>query len=102
MGGDAPSEAAREAREAVATALAGDGNAFGKGQAIMTPSVMEAEMTALGMDLVEAGIIENLDQWKSGMLYEIPDGDVNRMNAVFTPDLVNQFRVFAARISFIL
>jgi phage tail sheath gpL-like len=82
--------------------LAGDGNAFGKGQAIMTPSVMEAEMTALGMDLVEAGIIENLDQWKSGMIYEIPDGDVNRMNAVFTPDLVNQFRVFAARISFIL
>lgn len=79
--------------------LANDGARFGAGQKIVTPSVLRAELIALMRECEEAGLVENLDQFKADLIVE-RDADPNRVNALVPPDLVNQFRVFAAQIQF--
>lgn len=80
--------------------LARDGTRFGAGQAIVTPSVLRAELVALFRELEEAGLVENLDQFKADLIVEIDAADPNRVNALIPPDLVNQLRVFAAQLQF--
>lgn len=80
--------------------LASDGTRFGAGQKIVTPSVLRAELLALFRELEEAGLVENLDQFKTDLIVERDASDPNRVNALIPPDLVNQLRVFAAQIQF--
>lgn len=80
--------------------LARDGTRFGAGQSIVTPSVLRAELVALFRELEEAGLVENLDQFKADLIVEIDANDPNRVNALIPPDLVNQLRVFAAQLQF--
>ncbi len=80
--------------------LASDGTNVGAGQAIVTPRVIRAELIALFRDLESAGLVENLDQFKSNLIVERSKIDPNRVDALIPPDIVNQFRVFAARIEF--
>lgn len=80
--------------------LANDGTRFSAGQAIVTPSILRAELVALFRELEEAGLVENLDQFKADLIVERDAGDPNRVNALVPPDLVNQLRVIAAQIQF--
>ena len=80
--------------------LANDGTRFGAGQAIVTPSVLAAELLALMREMEEAGLVENLDQFKADLIVERDATDPNRVNALVPPDLVNQMRVFAAQVQF--
>lgn len=80
--------------------LANDNTRFGPGQAIVTPSVLRGELLALMRECEEAGLVENLDQFKADLIVERDANDPNRVNALVPPDLVNQFRVFAAQIQF--
>lgn len=75
--------------------LANDGTRYGPGQAIVTPSVIKAEMCAQYQIMEEAGIVENFDLFKKYLVVERDANDPNRVNVLFPPDYINQLRVFA-------
>lgn len=80
--------------------LASDGTPIAPGQAIVTPRDIRAELIALFLDWQDAGLVENLAQFKADLIVERNSVDVNRVDVVLPPDLINQFRVFAAQIQF--
>ncbi|MDR2507610.1 MAG: phage tail sheath subtilisin-like domain-containing protein [Candidatus Accumulibacter sp.] len=80
--------------------LADDGTHFAPGQAVVTPIIIRAELIALFRDWEEAGLVENLDQFKKDILVSRNLSDVNRIDVLLPPNIVNQFRVFAAQIQF--
>lgn len=80
--------------------LGNDGGRYGAGQAIVTPSVIRAEVIALFLEWEEAALVENFAQFKKDLIVERNKVDVNRVDVLLPPDLVNQFRVFAAQIQF--
>jgi phage tail sheath gpL-like len=82
--------------------LADDGTRFGAGQAIVTPNVIRAELLGLFRELEAAGIVENFEQFKTDLVVERDANDRNRVNVLASPDLVNQFRIFAEQIQFIV
>lgn len=82
--------------------LADDGTRYGSGQAIVTPSVIRAELISLFTEWEDAGLAENMEQFKRDLLVERSSTDPNRMDAVIPPDVINQFRVFAGSVKFIL
>ena len=80
--------------------LANDGTNFAPGQAIVTPRVIRAELLGLFRELEQVGLVENFDQFKQDLLVVRSTSDPNRVNAVIPPDIINQFRVFAAAVQF--
>ena len=80
--------------------LADDGTRFAPGQAIVTPNVVRAECVALFTELEEVGLVENFAQFKQDLLVVRSVSDPNRVNCVFPPDIINQFRIFAAAIQY--
>ncbi|MFQ1041435.1 phage tail sheath C-terminal domain-containing protein [Gilliamella sp. CG16] len=82
--------------------LADDGTRFGVGQAMVTPSVIRAELIALFTELESAGLVENFDAYKSSLIVERDANDRNRINVLSNDDLVNQFRIYAHSIQFLL
>lgn len=83
--------------------LADDGNDYGAGQAIVTPKTIRDEIVALAAgEWAPSGLVENMDQFKADLLVQRNASDKNRVDVLCPPDLVNQFRVFAAQIQFIL
>lgn len=84
------------------TKLAADGTKFAPGQPIVTPSIIRAELIALATELQAAGLVEDLEQFKADLVVEIDEADTNRVNVLSSPNLVNQLRIFAEQIQFIL
>ena len=82
--------------------LADDGVTYGAGQAIVTPSIIRNELIALAGEWVDAGIMEDIADFKTALDVERDGTDPNRVDALLPPNLVNQFRVFAAQVQFIL
>jgi phage tail sheath gpL-like len=80
--------------------LADDGTNFGAGQAIVTPSIIRAELIALARQWEEMGWVERLDDFKAQLIVERNANDPTRVDAVLPPDLVNQLRVFAGLVQF--
>jgi len=80
--------------------LADDSAAFGPGQAIVTPKIIRAELIALFGELEEAGLVEDMDQFKADLIVERDATDKDRVNALIPPNIVNQFRVFAGAVQF--
>lgn len=80
--------------------LANDGTNFGAGQAIVTPKIIRAELIALFRQWEEAGLAEDIDQFKTDLIVERNGTDPNRVDALIPPNIVNQLRVFAAAIQF--
>lgn len=75
--------------------LASDGTRFGAGQAVVTPSIIRAELIALYSKLEKKAIVENADLFAENLIVERDDDDPNRVNVLLPPDLVNQLRIFA-------
>ena len=50
----------------------------------------------------DAGIIEDLDQFKEDLVVEINASDPSRVDVLMSPNLINQLRVFAAKVQYIL
>lgn len=75
--------------------LADDGTRFGAGQAIVTPSVIKAELIATYGELEYEGIVENSETFEQYLIVERDANDSGRINALYPPDYVNQLRVFA-------
>jgi phage tail sheath gpL-like len=80
--------------------LADDGTEIAPGQAIVTPKVLRAEMIALFIQWMEVGLVENLAQFKRDLIVERNTSDPDRVDAIIPPDVINQFRVFAASLQF--
>lgn len=80
--------------------LASDGTLYAPGQAIVTPKVVRAELISLFGDWEDAGLVEDIEQFKADLIVERDLTDVNRLNALIPPNLVNQLRVFAGQVQF--
>lgn len=80
--------------------LADDNTAFGAGQAIVTPRIVRAELISLFRDLEDAGLVEDVDQFKADLIVERDATDRNRLNALIPPNIINQFREFAGAVQF--
>jgi phage tail sheath gpL-like len=82
--------------------LADDGTNFARGQAVVTPGTIRAEIIARFKQWESAGLVEGVEQFKRDLVVQRSPTDPNRVDAVLPPDLVNQFRVLAAQIQFLL
>jgi len=82
--------------------LADDGTRFGAGQAVATPKLIRGECLAWYREMEEMGLVENFAQFKSNLLVERDGSDVNRMNVLLPPNIINQLIVTAAKIQFLL
>jgi phage tail sheath gpL-like len=80
--------------------LAGDEYTVLPGQAIVTPKTIRAEMIALFRDWEDAGLVEDISQFKADLVVARNSTDVNRVDVLLPPNIINQFRVFAAQIQF--
>ncbi len=71
------------------------------GQPVVTPKIMRNTILELANDdWVPAGLMEDFDGFKETLEVYRDTSDQNRLNCVFKPDIVNQFRVFAALMQF--
>lgn len=82
--------------------LADDGTRFDAGQAIVTPSVIKAEAINKFRQWEAAGLVEGYEQFKEGLIVERNDSDVNRIDILLPPNVVNQLIIAATQIQFIL
>lgn len=82
--------------------LANDGTRFGPGQAIVTPKVMKAETINIFKEWELLGLVEGVDQFKEDLIVERNASDVNRLDVLLPPDLVNQLIVTGVKIGFLL
>ena len=82
--------------------LADDGTRFGPGQAIITPKIGKSEAIARFELWEELGLVEGFEQFKRDLIVERNAQDVNRLDFLLSPDLMNQLRVVGAQIGFLL
>lgn len=75
--------------------LANDGTRFAAGSPIVTPKVIRGELIAEYKKLEYEGYVENTEAFAAGLIVERPLSDPNRLDVLFTPDYINQLRVFA-------
>ena len=72
------------------------------GSHVATPKTVKQETIALFTLLYQKGLIENLEDFIDNLVVERSLSDVNRIDVLLPPDLINQFRLIAAQIQFIL
>lgn len=82
--------------------LANDGTRFGQGQAIVTPKVVKAELVSLFAEWEFIGLVEDADQFGADLIVERNQSDASRLDVLLPPNLVNQLRVTALQIQFIV
>lgn len=80
--------------------LANDGTRYGPGQAIVTPKVIRSELIAQYAAMERDGLVENADLFAKYLIVERNASDVNRLDVLLPPDLVNQLRIFALQAQF--
>lgn len=82
--------------------LADDGTSFAPGQAVATPNIIRGELLDVARQLELVGILEGFEQFKNDLVVVRSVVDTGRVNCILPPNVVNQFRVFAASVQFIL
>lgn len=70
------------------------------GQAIATETTVRATLIAEAESLARDGLLEDLAGFKRDLIVKRSTANPNRMNAVLTPNLVNQFDIFAASVQY--
>ena len=80
--------------------LANDGTRYGAGQAIVTPKVIKSELISQYASMERDGLVENADLFAKYLIVERNSSDVNRIDVLLPPDLVNQLRIFAMQAQF--
>lgn len=76
--------------------LANDGSAFGSGQPVMTPALGRAEVISWFEDNQDLALVEDIDQFKRDLVVERNKVDVNRLDLLVPPNLINGLDVVAA------
>ncbi|ATG74442.1 phage tail protein [Zobellella denitrificans] len=82
--------------------LADDGIRVGPGQAIVTPKIIRTELLALFTELETRGLVEDFEAFKSTLVVERNANDRNRLDVLSHENLVNQFRVYAHSVQYVL
>lgn len=82
--------------------LANDGTRFGAGQAVITPMIGKGEALSWFREMEELGLVEGFDQFKRDLVVERNASNVNRLDFLLPPDLINQFIVGAVKLQFLL
>ncbi len=82
--------------------LADDSFPVQPGSMVATPKTIKQEIVSLFADLQEIGYIENLQDFINNLVVERDLTDVNRVNVLLPVNLINQFRVLATTLQFIL
>ena len=82
--------------------LANDGTRFAEGQPIMTPGLGKAEAIFKFGQWEFDGLVEGLEQFKEALIVERNTGDVDRLDFLLQPDLINQLRIMGTQIKFLL
>lgn len=72
------------------------------GQLIATPSVVRAECLALFREWGAAGLVEGEAAFAASLIVARDPNDTGRMAVQMSPNLVNQYRITAVRLAFIL
>ena len=67
---------------------------------VVTPSVVFQELVSIYGDLIELGWVEDITWFKDNAKVVRDGSDRNRLNILFPPDFVNQFRVAATLFRF--
>lgn len=80
--------------------LADDGTRFASGQPVMTPSLGRAEALARFQTWEENGLVEDRSGFEAALDVQRDPDNVNRLNWLLPPDLINQFIIGAAKIQF--
>jgi phage tail sheath gpL-like len=72
------------------------------GSKVATPSIVKGEIIALFTLLRDQGLIENLNDFIDNLVIERSLVDRTRVDCILPADLINQFRVLATSLQFIL
>jgi phage tail sheath gpL-like len=82
--------------------LVNDGEPASAGANTVTPNVVRTEIIARFLFWQELGLVEDLEQFKTDLVVQRNANDPNRLDALLPPNLVNQLRVVAGKIEFLL
>ena len=80
--------------------LADDGTLFGPGQAIVTPSIIKAELVAEYANDEFNGLVEDTAVFAKNLLVERDSRNPDRVNVLYPPNLIGQLRIFAVLAQF--
>lgn len=80
--------------------LAADGTRFAAGSAIVTPSVIKAELIAQYRVLEANGLVQRGDDFKDGLIVQQNSSNPNRVDVLWPGNLINQLRIFAVLAQF--
>lgn len=80
--------------------LANDGTTFGLGQAVVTPKTIRDALVGRFGAWEDAGLVEDIDQFKRDLIVERDGSDPCRVNALIPPNIINQLRVVAGKLQF--
>jgi phage tail sheath gpL-like len=72
------------------------------GQKIITPAIGKAEAICRMQEWVRQGLVEAPEDFKNRLIVERDEQNPNRLNWLIAPDLVNQFRIGATLIQYLL
>ena len=82
--------------------LVRDGTEFGAGQQIVTPNLIRTSLLELYREMEDSGWVEDFEAYNASLVVEIDADNPTRVNVFDEPNLVNQFRMYAQRSSFIV
>lgn len=68
----------------------------------MTPKILTTQALAYFTELERKGLVENFEQYKSSLVVERNADNPNRLDMLGHPDLINQFRIMANQVQFIV
>ncbi len=75
--------------------LAADGTRFAPGAAIVTPSIIKADLIAEYQSLEYQGYVQNSDAFAQALIVQQNTTNPNRVDVLWPGTLINQLRVFA-------
>ena len=82
--------------------LADDGDVFGGGQPIATPSTVKGEIIALYREWILDGLAEDLDSFAESLVVERDVTNRSKLNVNMQPKLIGQLYQFDANLQFIV
>lgn len=79
--------------------LAADGTKFSPGQAVVTPSIIKAELMALYRELELKAIVQDFEGYSS-LIVELDTDNPSRINIQDSPKFVNGMIIYAGKVQF--
>lgn len=80
--------------------VADDGTQFDPGTKVVTPSVIRGDAVAWFREMESAGRVEGFEAFKNALVVDRNANDVNRIDVLERPDLINELVTIATRFAF--